>query len=169
MQNTLEKIIIGILAVVVVLLALMFFSQQKAIEQIRMQAAENFPETESDNHTASFNPPENLESVKTFNGEIKAIAGNILDVEATLYTPKDPEKEKNYQAMLQAGKPISMSIKDYNEVPKLVKVSLNDKTEYYQLKKENLKVGDKVFVSTDSSPYKTENLAAIKIGYSLEK
>lgn len=159
MQNKFEKIAISALIVAVLFLGTMFLFQQKTINQIKsdVSGGNNAAINSLRNSlTADANLPKGnsqKNSQKTFPGEIKAIADNILEVDAKLM-------KADYSAESQSWRD--------STIAKTIKVMLNDKTEYFGTKREkigkdNLKVGDKIFLDADQSPFQTESLTALKI------
>jgi len=165
MQMTFEKIVCGILIVVVLFLGFVFLGQQKAINQIRSQISNNgtVPSNGSANLPFDDGGAMDVDSQSHFNGEIKAVSGSNLDVEAVLYIPKDPEKIKAQQEKIKSGQAATISSDDYQTTKKVIKVLLNDSTQYFDLKQEDIRVGDKVFVTANDSPYKKDSLTAVKI------
>lgn len=164
MQNKFEKIAISVLAVAVLFLGIMFLFQQKTINQIKsdvssgknaaVNSLQNNPHADvNSSQRNSQNEPQ-----RVFPGEIKAISGNDLEVDAKLVKVDDPSKLQAGQ--LQAGQ--------YDVITKPIKVLLNDTTKYFgtkqeNIRKEDLKVGDKMFVSADNSPLQAESLTALEI------
>jgi len=167
MENKFEKIAIGLLAAAVLALGAMLIFQQKAINQAKYQisAIENgsLGKKAGTAPVKPLNPvaprilQEAVESLKVFPGEIKSAAADSLDVEVELSKLKNPDKTQ------------SLTPDDFDKFKKMIKVSLNDKTQYLGLKKEDLKIGDKVFVTADNSPFKTDSLTALRIVYSAMK
>ena len=167
MLTILKKIAIVIFVALVLFLGIMSFFQQKSINEIKSQisATENTSSGKKAN-TVSANSiaPRistgkiELPTASPFLGEIKSAAADNLDLETELLKAKNPDK-------LQADNPKGLmpNPNDYELVKKMVKVSLNDKTQYAGLKKEDLKTGDKIVITADNSPFKADSLTALKI------
>jgi hypothetical protein len=160
MQNTFEKIIIGIFAAVLIFFGAVLFSQQRAINQVKSQISKGAISSVPVSKPTSNNIVD-ADSQRYLGGEIKAVAGDVLEVETTLSKLKDPNKFKT-------DKPINMGPDDFDIIVKTVQISINDKTKFVSLKKEDLKVGDKILASTDNSPFNTENLTALSIAYPVQ-
>lgn len=159
MQSKFEKIAIISLIVVVLFLAVMFLFQQKSLNQLKFDVAKD-KKTTADSLKGGISSGGNSlkldsqgNSQQIFPGEVKALSDNILEVDAKLVKIDD-------FSQLRTGQ--------YSVVTKSVKVALNDKTEFFgaekeRIAKDQLKIGDKMFVTADKSPFQDENLTAIKI------
>ena len=158
MENKFEKIIMGVLVVFVLIVGSMFFFQKKEINQIKAQISRKDVGLAVNNASSAPNEVADIEAQKNLAGEIKAVAVDSLAVEAKLQKLKNPDKFKT-------DKPINMGPDDFETITKPVKVLLNDKTRFINLKKEDLKVGDKILVTADNSPFKAETLTALTIAY----
>lgn len=159
MQKRFENIAIIVLIVVVIFLGTITIFQQKDINQIKSDVVKEKNSVPNSLREAlstgvnsdKINAQDNSQQV--FPGEIKALSGNILEVDAKLV-------KADNESQIRTGQ--------YYVVTKTVKVAVNDKTEFFgaekeKIAKDNLKVGDKMFVTADSSPFQEENLTAIKI------
>lgn len=163
MDNKFEKIKIGFLVLAVLFLGVMLIFQQRAINQIRSQIlaiGDVSLEKKANSASVNLGPPhisqEEIESQKAFEGEIKSAVADNLEVEAELYKLKDSSK-------LERNNSKGITLADLDKFKKMIKVSLNEKTQYFNLKKEDLKVGAKIFVTADNSPFKADSLTALKI------
>jgi hypothetical protein len=163
MENRFGKIAIIFIFIAVLFLGIITFFQQKAINQIKFQVSkiENALLEEKAGATVSSRPGapyisvEEVESQKVFSGEIKSVGTDSLEIEAELLKLKNSESQKSNSK--------DFTINDFDKFKKMIKASLNDKTQYFGLKKEDLKVGDKIFVTADNSPYEANNLTVLKI------
>jgi hypothetical protein len=156
MENKFEKIITGFLAVLVLIAGLMFFVQQKAINEIKAQISGKSIGLSGNSASPAKNKILDPGDQKFLGGEIKSVAADSLNVEASLRKLKDPKK-------FNTDKPVNMGPDDFETITKTVKVLLNDKTSFVNRKKEELKVGDKVAVDTDKAPYSANTVTALKV------
>lgn len=154
-MNKLHVVAIAILVLVILAMGVLIFQQQRDIGQLKAQVfgGKSTPNIAENNQKSAIPDPE---SQKYFSGEIKAISESSLDVEAKLSKFKDPNKMKTGQAVI-------LRPEDYVNTKKMIKVALNSKTQYLEIRKEELKVGDILFVTADNFPSKVESLTALKI------
>lgn len=154
-MNKFHIIIIAILIIVVLAMGMLLFNQQRDISQLKTQVFGSKVTSASASATPKSTIPSS-QMQKNFIGEIKAISLPNLDVEAKLTKIKDPNKFKT-------GQPTILGPDDYETITKAIKVILNDNTQYTGSAKEDLKAGDKVFVTADKSPFDVDSLAALQI------
>ena len=155
-MKKLNIVAISILVLVILAAGALLFQQQRDISQLKAQVfgSKTAPNIAEKNQKPAVVDPE---SQKYFMGEIKAMSESSLDVEAKLTKLKDPNK------MNTGGRPVILKPEDYETMTKMIKVSLNSKTQYFETSREDLKVGDKVFITADGFPFKVDSLTALKI------
>lgn len=156
-----EKIMVlafSILAVIVLFIGALVFRQQKTINAFAKntatasnQAAVQVPVKKS---------PSLAEATKQFPGTIESILGNQLTISVKLTDfskPKDPEKFKNSQ------EPMNFTPDDFEIISKSMTVNTDGKTIFDKKILVDLKVGDKVYINSDKSPYTSDTVTAEKI------
>ena len=159
-----EKIIISLvslLIITVLVFGVIIFRQQKTINALSGSAAGTSNQSAVQS-SAKKNSPPLTEVIKQFGGAIENISANQLTINVKLpdfSKSKDPNKLKN------ANEPVNLVADDFETLAKKITVDISVKTVFEKKSLAELKVGDKIFVISDKSPYVSDTVTAEKITY----
>lgn len=160
MENIRQKILLAIGIVIIAAAVIIIFFQQKAINEIRSQLAPAKQSSQpASGASQNYNRPELEKMIKIFSGEIKAISGNYLTVEAQLI---DLSKPKNSDK-LKSGQRIPLLGGDFGTLTKTFKVLVDEKTVLEAKKLADLKIGDMVRVASNESIYDNSEITAFSV------
>jgi hypothetical protein len=100
------------------------------------------------------------DAINQFSGKATSVSAFQITIETQLTDfskPKNPDKFKN------ANGPIKISSDDFESAAKTVKVNLNDSTQYEGGTLADIKAGSTVGVTSDKSPYGSDEVTAEKL------
>jgi hypothetical protein len=151
-----QKILSGAIVIILLLVIFVDIRQQTAINELKKSLlvasqASQSQTSKKTQETLAETIITNAKKSKSFTGDVKEVAGDYFMIEATIVDISKIQAKKDYS----------------NEAPPMIqksfKITLSPETKFLEKKKTDIKVGDKVVVYSDKSPFENDELKAIMI------